>query len=112
MNPDAFLALFGMLLMLALLVVVLRCKIAAPRRGRKAWKHYGALPLVLACALFGTGCTNTAAIVRAMGESNASLSAEVQTPWGRARVVRTNPGDVTPPHAIGPDGTVQVGKPQ
>lgn len=59
-------------------------------------------------ALF-CGCANTAKIVKAVGESNASVRVRFTTLYGTLQVERTNPGTNSLPHSV-KDGEITVTK--
>lgn len=66
------------------------------------------LLLTLSAAFLFTGCTNTASIVKAVGESNASVRVRFTTLYGTLHVERANPGTNSLGHSIKDDGiTVQ-----
>lgn len=60
--------------------------------------------------LTSSGCMSrqTAAVVKAMGQSNASLSVQIRTIYGTVSVVRVNPDTNSMPHSLNSDGTVTV----
>lgn len=69
------------------------------------------LALVL-LALPLAGCMNTASVVKAMGESNASVSVRIRTVYGSAEIVRLNPSLNTSSHTVGTEGQLTVGAPK
>lgn len=88
------------------------CRCFWPFR-RKAWRHYGTHRVAscligLGVLLQSSGCMNLPKTVKAMGESNASISVDIRTVYGTARIVRLNPGTNTLAHTVGKDGELTV----
>ena len=61
-------------------------------------------------AVAAPGCMSrqTAAVVKAMGQSNASLSVRIRSVYGSVEIVRLNPSTNTSAHTLTADGTLSV----